>query len=81
MISLYRLLLWLYPYSWRAEYASEMSAVFDRRRRSASGPLGVLALWLEVIPDLLTNAIAIHWDVLCQDVLLDPCGATYQFWM
>jgi predicted permease len=64
---LYRALLYLYPSSWRAEYGEEMRAVFATRRRGA-GPLGLLALWLEVLPDLLANAIAAQWDVLRQDL-------------
>ncbi len=68
MMPLYRALLFLYPSSWRAEYGGEMCSVFDARRRDAGGLFGLLALWLEVIPDLLTNAIAVQCDVLRQDV-------------
>ena len=64
---LYRALLYLYPASWRAEYASEMSALFAARRRDAGRFLGLAALWLEVIPDLLLNALAVQWDMLRQD--------------
>jgi putative ABC transport system permease protein len=70
MISLlaYRALLWLYPASWRAEYAGEMRAAFAARRRDASGLFGVPGLWLEVLPDLVTNAAAVHLDLLRQDL-------------
>ena len=64
----YRALLRLYPASWRAEYGDEMRADFAARRRDASGLLGWLGLWLDVLPDLVTNAAAIHWDVLRQDL-------------
>jgi putative ABC transport system permease protein len=30
--------------------------------------LAVLTFWLEVLPDLLTNAVAVQWDLLRQDV-------------
>ncbi len=69
MILLYRALLYLYPSSWRAEYGSQMCAVFEGRRRDAAGLIGLLALWLETIPDLLANAVAVQWDVLRQDLL------------
>jgi predicted permease len=62
---LYRALLHLYPASWRAEYGAEMCAVFAARRR---GVYALLALWLEVFPDLFMNAIAIQLDVLRQDL-------------
>jgi predicted permease len=65
---LYRLLLYLYPASWRAEYGAEMRSVFARRRREADGAFARIALWLEAVPDLLTNAVAVQSDVLRQDV-------------
>src|SRR5580704_18742781 len=68
MMLLYRILLHLYPSSWRAEYGSEMCAVFDARRRDGGGPIALLSFWLEVFPDLLTNAIAVQWDLLRQDL-------------
>jgi predicted permease len=60
---LYRLLLWLYPASWRAEYGEEMRRDFARRRRDG-GPL----VWLEVVPDVVGNAVAVQWDVTRQDL-------------
>ncbi|MGI9074793.1 MAG: ABC transporter permease [Bryobacteraceae bacterium] len=68
MMLLYRALLYLYPASWRAEYGGEMCSVFAARRRDTRGLFALLALWLEVLPDLLTNAIAVQWDLLCQDL-------------
>src|SRR5690242_11278258 len=68
MMLLYRLLLCLYPASWRAEYGGEMRAVFASRRNDAGGLFGRAALWLETIPDLLTNAVAVQSDVLRQDL-------------
>ena len=56
----YRLLLHLYPASFRAEYGEEMCAIFARERRNA---LGALA---EVFP----NAAAAHADILRQDLRL-----------
>lgn len=68
MRTLCRLLLHLYPSSWRAEYGEEMCSIFDARRRDAGGLIGRLALWAEIFPDLVTNAIAVQWDVLSQDL-------------
>jgi putative ABC transport system permease protein len=65
---LYRVLLYLYPTSWRAEYGEEMQSVFESRKRRAVGPLALLALWLEVLPDMLINAILVQLDVLRQDL-------------
>ena len=64
---LYRALLFLYPAWWRSEYGSEMCAVLAKRSREASGHLSLLGLWLEIIPDLLTNAVAVQGSVLSQD--------------
>ena len=64
----YRLLLFAYPASFRAEYGREMCAVFARRRRDASGPLGVAWLWLETLADTAVSALRVQLDVLGQDV-------------
>ncbi len=65
---LYRLILRLYPTSFRHEYGDELSTVFARSRRDAQGPFAVAALWLGAIADTVPNAIAVHWDILRQDV-------------
>jgi putative ABC transport system permease protein len=65
---LYCTLLYLYPASWRAEYGTEMCAAFAARRREAGGVFGLTGLWLEALPDLLTSAFAVQWDVLRQDL-------------
>jgi predicted permease len=64
---LYGLLLRVYPASFRAEYGEEMRAVFAERRRAASG-LGVLAVWLEAVADVVRHALPLHADVLRQDL-------------
>jgi predicted permease len=68
MRRLYRGLLHFYPASFRAEYGDEMEAVFRARRRDATNPLSVLALWVESFFEILFNAIAVHWDILRQDL-------------
>src|SRR5882672_9973717 len=64
----YRLLLRLYPASFRHEYGAEMSTIFARRRRDASGPLARAVLWIETIAEVPPNAALVHWDVLAQDL-------------
>ena len=61
---LYRLLLRLFPASFRAAYGEEMCAVFAARRRSENAS----TLWANTIPDLLINAARIQLDVLRQDL-------------
>jgi predicted permease len=64
----YRILLHAYPSSFRAEYGEEMCSVYARRRRDASSIFLVLALWLEVVSDVLANAASVHYDLLSNDV-------------
>ncbi len=64
----YRLLLHLYPRSFRNEYGAELLALFARRRREASGIVGVSSLWLDATLDVIGNATAVHWDLLRQDL-------------
>jgi predicted permease len=65
---IYDLLLRLYPASFRAEYGEEMHAIRARRRRDASGPLAVAALWIATVFEVACNAAAVHWDILRQDL-------------
>lgn len=64
----YRLLLHLYPKSFCHEYGDQMCEAHAERARLASGPLATAALWLEAVPDVLTNALCVHWDILRQDL-------------
>ena len=45
-MNLYRLLLHLYPSSYRAEYGDEMTAIFAQELRQSSGVLARCGLWL-----------------------------------
>ena len=65
---LYRALLTLYPKSFRGEYAGEMCAVFEQRRRAADGVAGRALLWLTEAGDVLLTAVAAHWDLTRQDL-------------
>ena len=65
----YRLLLHLYPASFRAEYGDEMCSIFARQQRDAS-VFGLPVLWLSVFLEVLVNAAAAHADILHQDLRL-----------
>lgn len=65
---IYRLLLRLYPASFRNEYCEEMRALFERRHRQAGGVPGSLALWTSTIGEVLGNAAIVHLDILKQDL-------------
>lgn len=65
---MFRLLLLLYPGSFRVEYGDEMLRDFQRRLRMTSGPLAVAMLWLATIFDALKNGAAAHGDLLRQDL-------------
>lgn len=67
MIGLYRLLLRLYPASFRAEYGDEMVAVFALACAEAS-PLGRLALLGRAVADEAVTALGVHWAIAIQDV-------------
>ncbi|HEX3746579.1 MAG TPA: ABC transporter permease [Bryobacteraceae bacterium] len=66
-MGLYRLLLHLYPASFRNEYGGEMCAVFAGRLRDTSA-LARPALWMGVLAEIGWNALAVHGDVLRQDL-------------
>ena len=66
-MKLYRALLHAYPASFRAEYGEEMCAIFARRRRETAAAL-VPLLWIATVFETLGNAIAVHLDVLWQDL-------------
>ncbi len=60
----YRLLLRLLPASFRAEYGEEMCAVFEARRRERPA----LLFWPSVIADVAASALALHLELLRQDL-------------
>jgi predicted permease len=65
---LYQFLLYLYPASFRSEYADELYRVFRERRRQAGNPLSIPGLWAGEFFDVLFNAAHIHWDIFRQDL-------------
>jgi len=64
MTAFYRALLKLYPASFRADYAAELTRTFEAQTRDRGAFGGALA----AIGDVLPNAIAAHWDIFRQDL-------------
>lgn len=64
MIGFYRMLLRLYPASFRAEYGDALCAAFLETARESS-PARAVA---NAIPDVMGNAIGAHLDILVQDL-------------
>src|SRR5262245_22662193 len=64
----YRLLLHLYPASFRREYGEEMAAIVARRLRDA--PHAVARAWVGAAAawETLGNALLVHLDLLRQDL-------------
>jgi hypothetical protein len=74
MIGLYRLLLHLYPKSFRHEYGEEMTADFVQTAAHV-GSLGRVGLLIKAAADVGVNAFVVHWDILRQDL-----GYTARTW-
>jgi putative ABC transport system permease protein len=66
-MKLYRLLLHLYPSSYRADYGDEMCADFEQELRLSGGALSKLWLCLATIVDVTSNAAAVHWQIAKRD--------------
>jgi len=64
----YRALLRLYPAAFRAEYREELCYAFGERTNALRGPLASWRAILAALVDVIPNAIAVHWDVLRQDL-------------
>src|SRR5262245_12791207 len=64
---IYRLLLYLYPASFRADYGEDMAAIFRMRLLETHG-LSHVTLWFAVFHEVIMNAPSAHWDILKQDL-------------
>jgi hypothetical protein len=64
----YRILLYLYPASFRTEYGRALTATFMSRARELSGPLRTVRGATIAIVDVVPNALASHWEILRQDL-------------
>ncbi len=68
MIDIYKLLLHLYPSSYRAEYGGEMSAIFEEELRNSSGAVSKVALLFRTVGEVISNASALHWETAIRDL-------------
>jgi predicted permease len=64
----YRLLLHLYPASFRHEYGDEMASILAGRLRDASTPVGRAGTWAAAMWETVGSALLVHLDLLRQDV-------------
>jgi predicted permease len=67
-VSLYDLLLHLYPKSFRQEFGYEMRRMFQPKLESANTAWEWLALWAATLADVIPNAFLSHFDILRQDL-------------
>ena len=67
MTGLYRALLRLYPTGFRHDHGPELTAIFADRA-ATTGVLGRIVLLLGAVPDVLSNAMRLHWEILVQDL-------------
>lgn len=63
----YRLLLHLYPSSYRADYGDEMCADFEHELRLSGGVLAKCLLRLAAVVDVASSAFAVHWQIASRD--------------
>jgi predicted permease len=67
-MNFYRLLLHLYPSSFRAEYGDEMSAIFALELDRNGGMAARCGLWIAALAEVLFHAAALHWEVARRDL-------------
>jgi putative ABC transport system permease protein len=67
-MNLYRMLLHLYPSSYRAEYGEEMCAIFAQELRQSSGWLAKFGLWPTAFVEVSSNAAVVQWEIAKRDL-------------
>lgn len=75
---LYRLLLRVFPASFRRRFGAELEATFIQRRDDAArerGWVGVVSVWLRTAPAVLTNGIAERWSQAHEEDEVAPTRA------
>ena len=66
---IFRSLLRLFPFDFRADYGRDMEHTFADQRRDAerAGTPGILRLWWETLAGIFTTAPREHWEMFRQD--------------
>ena len=67
-MNFYRMLLHLYPSSFRAEYGDEMSAIFSLELDRCGGMAARGRLWLSAVIEIMFNAAMVHWEIARRDL-------------
>ncbi len=67
-MNFYRLLLHLYPSSYRADYGDEMCAIFAVELRQCSGFTAWCGLWLGTLAEVFSNAAIVQWEIVRRDL-------------
>jgi hypothetical protein len=67
-MNFYRLLLHLYPSSFRAEYGDEMSAIFAVELDRSCGLAARCGLWVSAFAEIVFNAAMVHWEIARRDL-------------
>jgi predicted permease len=67
-MTFYRLLLHLYPSSFRMQYGEEMSAIFALQLGRRSGLWARCGLCLAAFAEVLCNAAMVHWEITRRDL-------------
>ncbi len=67
-MNFYRLLLHLYPSSFRAEYGDEMSAIFAVELDRSRGLAARCGLWFSALAEIVCNAALVHWEITRRDL-------------
>ena len=66
-MNLYRMLLHLYPSSFRMDYGEEMASIFSRQLKAQSR-VGKFRFWLAAMAEIVVNAAVLHWEIAMSDM-------------
>jgi predicted permease len=66
-MNLYRMLLHLYPASFRMDYCDEMTTIFSLQLNGERGMRRV-RFWLAAVAEVLINAAGLHWEIARRDL-------------
>ncbi len=68
LMNFYRLLLHLYPSSFREEFGNEMTAIFALQLERSAGLAARCGLWFSAFAEILFNAAMVHWEITRRDL-------------